>query len=239
MTIRIAMWSGPRNISTAMMRSFSSRSDCAVSDEPFYGAYLKQTGEPHAMANEIIADMDCDWQSVARTMRGPVPNGKAVWYQKHMTHHMEGPVSVADFPDYIHLFLIRDPNLMVASYRHKNELVDARQLGFERLVEYHMRVSDRLGKAAPVIDGNSVLADPETKLTALCEAIGIEWDPAMLGWAKGPHPADGIWAKHWYNAVWNSEGFGPPTASSKLSTNEQRIADACRASYDALAVHCI
>jgi hypothetical protein len=156
-----------------------------------------------------------------------------------MTHHMEGPVSVADFPDHIHLFLIRDPNLMVASYRHKNELVDARQLGFERLVEYHMRVSDRLGKAAPVIDGNSVLADPETKLTALCEAIGIEWDPAMLGWAKGPHPADGIWAKHWYNAVWNSEGFGPPTAPSKLSTNEQRIADACRASYDALAVHCI
>ena len=90
--------------------------------------------------------MDCDWQSVAQTMRGPAPDGKAVWYQKHMTHHMEGPVSVDDFSDHIHVFLIRDPDLMVASYRHKNELVDARQLGFERLVEYHDRVSARIGQ---------------------------------------------------------------------------------------------
>lgn len=239
MTIRIAMWSGPRNISTAMMRSFSSRADCTVSDEPFYGAYLKQTGEPHAMAAEIIADMDCDWQSVTETLRGPVPDGKAVWYQKHMSHHMEGPVAVDDFPNHFHIFLIRDPALMVASYRHKNELVDARQLGFERLLEYHDRVSARLGRPAPVIDGNSVLVDPETKLRALCAIIGIAWDAAMLRWQKGAHPSDGIWGVHWYNAVMASEGFGPPTASSKLSANEQRIAEQCRASYDALSRHCI
>jgi hypothetical protein len=233
------MWSGPRNISTAMMRSFSSRADTAVSDEPFYGAYLKTTGEPHAMASEIIANMDCDWQSVTETLRGPVPSGKTVWYQKHMSHHMEGPVGVDDFPDHAHIFLIRDPALMVASYRHKNELVDARQLGFERLLEYHDRVSARLGRPAPVIDGNSVLVDPETKLRALCAIIGIEWDAAMLRWQKGVHPSDGIWGVHWYNAVMASEGFGPPTASSKLSANEQRIADQCRASYDALSGFCL
>jgi hypothetical protein len=239
MTIRIAMWSGPRNISTAMMRSFSSRADCAVSDEPFYGAYLKQTGEPHAMADEIIADMECDWQSVAESMRGPVPGGKTVWYQKHMSHHMEGPVSVDDFPDHVHVFLIRDPELMVASYRHKNELVNARQLGFERLVEYHDRVSERLGRPAPVIDGNAVLADPPRTLQALCATIGIDWDPAMLHWPKGAHPSDGIWGSHWYNAVMASEGFGPPTAPSELSADEQRIADRCRDSYQALSAYCL
>jgi Sulfotransferase domain len=238
-SIRIAMWSGPRNISTAMMRSFSSRADTAVSDEPFYGAYLKTTGEPHAMADEVIADMDCDWQSVASTMRGPIPGGKPVWYQKHMSHHMEGPVHVDDFPDHVHLFLIRNPDLMVASYRHKNELVDARQLGFERLVEYHGRVSARLGRAAPVIDGNAVLADPPAKLSAVCAAIGIDWDPAMLRWQKGVHPADGIWGSHWYNAVIASEGFGPPTAPSELTDHEQRIADQCRSAYEALSRHCI
>jgi hypothetical protein len=239
MTIRIAMWSGPRNISTAMMRSFSARSDCAVTDEPFYGAYLKETGEPHAMAAEIMADMDCDWQSVAAAMRGPAPGGKSVWYQKHMSHHMESSVSVDDFPDHVHVFLIRDPELMVASYRQKNELVDARQLGFERLVEYYDRVSGRLGRPAPVIDGNAVLADPSAKLSALCSVIGIGWDPAMLSWQKGAHPADGIWASHWYNAVMASEGFGPPTAPSKLSDEERRFADQCRSSYEALARYCI
>jgi Sulfotransferase domain len=237
MTIRIAMWSGPRNISTAMMRSFSSRSDCAVSDEPFYGAYLKQTGEPHAMAAAIIAHMDCNWRSVAAAMRGPVSGGKAIWYQKHMSHHMEGPVSVDDFPDHIHIFLIREPALMVASYRHKNELVDARQLGFERLVDYHDRVSARLGRAAPVIDGNAVLAHPEAKLSALCTTIGIDWDPAMLSWQKGAHPSDGIWGTHWYNAVMASEGFGPPTAPSALTDHEKRIADQCRSSYETLSRH--
>jgi Sulfotransferase domain len=234
MTVRIAMWSGPRNISTAMMRSFSSRADCAVSDEPFYGAYLKQTGERHAMADQIIANMDCDWQSVAAALRGAVPDGKPVWYQKHMSHHMERPVSVDDFPTLCHVFLIRDPDLMVASYRHKNELRDAAQLGFERLVAYHRRVSEQTGRSASVIDSNRLLADPETMLQALCAAIGIDWDPAMLSWPNGPHPSDGIWAPHWYNAVWNSAGFGAPTQPSQLSLDEQAIANACRASYETL-----
>ena len=239
MSVRIAMWSGPRNISTAMMRSFSARSDCHVTDEPFYGAYLKTTGEPHAMAAEIMSDMDVDWQSVAATMRGPIPDGKTLWYQKHMSHHMEGPISIDDFPDHSHVFLVRDPDLMVASYRQKNDLRDAKQLGFERLVEYHGRVSEKMGRPAPVVDSNRLLANPERGLRALCQAIGIVWDPAMLSWQKGPHPSDGIWASHWYNAVWNSTGFGKPTAPSVLTMLEQQIADECRPHYDALTRYCI
>jgi Sulfotransferase domain len=147
LTLRIAMWSGPRNISTAMMRSFSSRADCAVTDEPFYGAFLKATGEPHPLAAETMADMDCDWQSVAAAMRGPVPQGKPLWYQKHMPHHMVGPVDILDFPDHAHAFLIREPELVVASYVAKNEVRAAHLLGFAQMVDYHKRISDRLGKA--------------------------------------------------------------------------------------------
>jgi Sulfotransferase domain len=231
---RIAMWSGPRNISTAMMRSFSSRADCAVTDEPFYGAFLKATGEPHPMADAVIADMDCDWQSVATTMRGPVPGGKAVWYQKHMPHHMVGGVDILDFPDHIHVFLIREPALVIASYAAKNETRAARFLGYAQMVDYHKRISDRLGRAAPVVDSNEILAEPAAVLAKLCAAIGIDWDPAMLAWAPGVHPEDGIWGSHWYNAVEKSSGFGSPAVATPLSEEAQRIADECAADYDYL-----
>jgi hypothetical protein len=234
---RIAMWSGPRNISTAMMRSFSSRADAAVTDEPFYGAFLKTTGEPHPGAADVIAAMDCDWQSVAATMNGPAPGSKSVWYQKHMPHHMVGPVDLTAFHDHAHAFLIRDPALVVASYEAKNDLREARFLGFAQLADYHRRISDQLGRPAPVLDSDAILADPPGQLSALCAAIGIDWDPAMLRWEKGPHPADGVWAPHWYEAVWNSTGFGPPTATRPLSPQGQRIADTCQADYAYLLRH--
>jgi hypothetical protein len=225
------MWSGPRNISTAMMRSFSSRADCAVSDEPFYGAFLKATGAPHPLAAETIAEMDCDWQSVAAAMRGPVPGGKAVWYQKHMPHHMVGPVDLLDFPDHAHAFLIRAPELVVASYAAKNEVRAAHLLGFAQMVDYHKRISDRLGKPAPVVDSNDILADPAGVLASLCAALGLEWDAAMMRWPPGRHPADGIWGRHWYSAVEKSSGFGPPTPRASLSAEAQAVADACQADY--------
>jgi hypothetical protein len=238
-TVRIAMWSGPRNISTALMRSFSSRADCAVTDEPFYGAFLKTTGEPHPAAEETMATMDCEWQSVAATMRGAISDGKSIWYQKHMPHHMVGDIDILDFPDHAHAFLIRDPDLVVASYEAKNDLREPQFLGFAQLVDYHKRISDRLGSAAPVVDSNAILANPEGQLSALCAGLGINWDPAMLHWPAGPHPADGAWAPHWYNAVWNSTGFGPPTPMRPLNGEARRIADACRADYEALRRHCI
>ena len=126
------MWSGPRNISTAMMRSFSSRADCAVADEPFYGAYLKATGFDHPMAEAIIADMDCDWQSVARTMNGDPADGSAIWYQKHMPSEMVGPVGIHDLSAHRHAFLIRDPERMIASYAKKMEVVSFEDMGSAR-----------------------------------------------------------------------------------------------------------
>ncbi len=237
--VRIAMWSGPRNISTAMMRSFSSRKDCWVSDEPFYGAFLKETGLEQPLSEETMASMDCDWHSVADAVRGSPPDEKTIWYQKHMPHHMVGPIDILDFPGHAHAFLIRDPDLVVASYAAKNDLREAHLLGYAKLADYHRRISDRLGEAAPVIDSNAILANPKAQLSALCNSLKIAWDPAMLAWKEGRHPADGAWADHWYNAVWNSSTFGPPTPFKPLSGDARRISDECRADYDYLVGFCI
>ena len=237
---RIAMWSGPRNISTAMMRSFSSRADCAVSDEPFYGAFLKTSGEPHPMADAIIADMECDWENVLTNQSGSVPGGLSYWYQKHMPHHMVGPISIRDMPDHRHAFLIRAPERVVASYRNKNELRSAEDLGFARLREYFDWEAQRIGSAPPVVDSDAILADPPLVLERLCKALKMPWDPAMLSWPKGPHPDDGIWQSHWYDKVNASNGFGSaPGKMPELEGRFRQVADECRTDYEALLTHAL
>lgn len=236
--IRIAMWSGPRNLSTAMMRSFGSRSDSVVSDEPFYGAYLKATGDPQPMADEVMASMDCDWHSVARTMTGSAPSVAPIWYQKHMAHHMVGPIGYDDLLGLTHAFLIRDPDRVVTSYFRKRIAVRAEHLGCERQVEYFERESDRLGVAPPVVDSADILLDPPGMLQRLCSALGISWDPAMLEWEPGIRDTDGIWASHWYDSVAASTGFGPPDFGLvELDDEAKRLADACRPFYERLAKH--
>ena len=238
MTVRIAMWSGPRNLSTAMMRSFGSRSDTFVSDEPFYGCFLKQSGADHPMRDEVIAPMDCDWRSVMDALRGPAPDGSPVWYQKHMWHHMAGPVGHEDFEGFTHAFLIREPERMIASYLPKREVAAFEDFGLERQAEFFEREADRLGHAPPVIDANDVLVAPGTVLAKLCAALGIEWDPRMLAWEPGPRMTDGPWAPHWYGAVEASSGFGPPeTDEVELADDARRLADRCRPYYDRLAAH--
>jgi len=234
------MWSGPRNISTAMMRSFGSRADCAVSDEPFYGAFLKESGEPHPMAAETIADMDCDWDSVAATQSGAAPDEKPIWYQKHMPHHMVGPVNIADFPDHRHAFLIRAPERVVASYRNKNELRRAEMLGFAQLRQYFDLERSRTGAIPPVVDSDDILEDPAGVLAALCDALGIDWDPAMLAWKKGPLPEDGVWGEHWYDKVNASTGFGAaPGPLPELEGAYAEVAAECGEDYLALKRHAI
>jgi hypothetical protein len=230
------MWSGPRNLSTAMMRSFGSRGDTFVSDEPFYGAYLKATGDPQPMADRVMATVDCDWQSVARTMTGPCPGGAPLWYQKHMAHHMVGPISNDDLPGLTHAFLIRDPERVVASYAAKRVAVEPHHLGVERQVEYFEREADRIGSAPPVIDSADILRDPPVMLERLCQALSISWDPSMLRWEPGIRDTDGIWASHWYDAVAASTGFGPPDAKPvDLDDEAKRVADQCRPYYQRLA----
>ena len=240
MTIRIAMWSGPRNLSTAMMRSFGSRSDTLVSDEPFYGAYLKATGDPQPMADEVMASMDCDWQGVARSMTGPCPTGAPIWYQKHMAHHMVGSISHNDLPGLRHAFLIRDPARVIASYAAKRVAVRPDHLGVERQVEFFEREADRLGHAPPVVDSADILRGPAVMLELLCRALDIPWEPAMLKWKPGIRETDGIWASHWYDAVAASTGFGPPeTKPVELDDEAKRVADQCRPYYERLADHCL
>jgi len=245
-TIRIAMWSGPRNLSTAMMRSFGSRADTAVSDEPFYGCFLKTSGADHPMRDETIAAMDCDWRSVMETLRGPIPRGQSlergtvpdIWYQKHMWHHMVGPVGYADFAGFTHAFLIREPERMIASYLRKRERAAFENFGLDRQAEFFEREADRLGRSPPVIDANDVLAEPAAVMSKLCASLGIPWDPAMLSWAPGRRATDGPWAPHWYSAVERSTGFGPPeTGPVELPADARRLADRCRPYYERLAAN--
>ncbi len=234
------MWSGPRNLSTAMMRSFGSRADTYVSDEPFYGAYLKATGDPQPMAAEIIDDMECDWQRVADAQNGAPPAGRTIWYQKHMPHHMEGPVSILDFPETRHAFLIRDPVRVAASYANKRTAIRPEHLGLARQREYFEMEAQRLGHAPPVVDSAQILTNPQKVLSQLCIALGIDWDPAMLTWENGPLPQDGIWGAHWYDKVNASAGFGnPPGALPKLGEEYQKTADACREDYEFMCKHAI
>lgn len=235
---RIAMWSGPRNLSTAMMRAFSSRPDCAVSDEPFYAAYLAATGIIHPMNEAVLASQPQDPQRVAADMLGPVPGGKPVWYQKHMAHHMiEG--FPRDWMDGVtNVFLLRRPERVLASYAQKREDVTLRDIGFAEQADLFDRVADRLGHAPPVIEAEDVRRDPRGALTALCTAIGLNFTDAMLGWPKGQHPDDGVWAPHWYGAIFNTTGFAPPEETAPaLPGHLQAIAEEARPFYERMAAH--
>src|SRR4029453_12039941 len=161
------MWSGPRNLSTAMMRSFGSRSDTFLSDEPFYGCFLKDSGAGHPMRDEVIAGMDCDWRSVISYLRGPTPDRSPVWYQKQMWHHMVGPIGYEDFAGFTHAFLIREPERMIESYLRKRESAAFEDLGLERQADFFEREADRLGHAPPVIDAHDVLLNPQSVLSKL------------------------------------------------------------------------
>jgi hypothetical protein len=236
--VRICMWSGPRNISTAMMRSFENRPDTAVIDEPFYAAYLAGTGLDHPMRDEVLASQPTDWRQVAETLTGPVPGGRAVWYQKHMTHHMLDGFGLDWADGCRNAFLIRDPERVLASYVVKRGEVTLADIGVERQRELFEREADRLGAAPPVIEGRDVLADPHWALSQLCAAVGIAFDPAMLAWPAGPRDSDGVWAPAWYDAVERSTGFGPPpdeSAPPALGDELRRIADAARPHYERLA----
>ena len=233
MTIRIATWSGPRNLSTAMMRSFGSRADTVVTDEPFYGAFLKQSGADQAMREAVIASMECDWATVAHTLSGPAT--APISYQKHMAHHMIGPVDYDDLPGFRHAFLIRDPARVVASYAKKRVTVTPEDLGSARQQHFFDREADRLGHAPPVVDSADVLADPEGVLIRLCAALDIPWDPAMLSWEAGGRATDGIWATHWYGQVLQSTGFEAPSVEAvELDAAQLAVAEACMPSYNYL-----
>ena len=238
--IRIAMWSGPRNISTAMMRAFENRGDCAVADEPFYAAYLTATDLIHPLHDAVIRSQPTDWREVADQLVGPVPDGKPIWYQKHMTHHMVEGFGRSWITSCANAFLIRTPEAVLASYARKRVDFTLAEIGLPAQVELFFRAGDRLGHTPPVVEGQDVLADPEGMLRVLCAALAIPFDAAMLSWPAGRRPTDGVWAPVWYETVERSTGFSPcrpePTFAD-LPSALKRIAEKARPLYETLAAH--
>lgn len=237
--VRIAMWSGPRNLSTTMMRSFGARPDTACVDEPFYAAYLVSTGTVHPMQTEILEAQAHDGAGVARELsEAPVPGGKPVFYQKHMTHHMAPALPRSWMHRVTNAFLIRDPVRVLASYARKMESVSLEAIGVPQQAELFDRVCQIRGEAPPVVDSDDILDDPAGMLRALCGALGIAYTGAMLSWEAGPKPEDGVWAPHWYDAVWQSTGFGPPRSGEPVLPDALRkLADEARESHEAIAAH--
>ena len=239
--IRIAMWSGPRNISSAMMRSFGARPDTAVIDEPFYAAYLAGSGSAHPLRAEVLASQHNDWRAVVTALLGPVPGSRPIWYQKHMTHHMLGSIGREWMRHVRNAFLIRDPLAVLGSYVRIQERgePDLADIGIVQQRELFEREADRLGAAPLVIEGVDVLADPTRMLARLCAGLGIPFASAMLNWPSGRRDTDGVWAPAWYESVERSTGFAAPANHPAVALPDRlrRIADEARPHYEALAKH--
>ncbi len=231
--VRVAMWSGPRNISTAMMRSWESRDDTTVVDEPFYAAYLTATGIVHPMQAEVLASQSSNWPEVIkRELEADLALGKTIQYQKHMTQHMVADIDEDWFLSLNHAFLIRSPEAVVASYGIKRESVTADDIGFAKQKELYDKVVALTGCRPPVIDARDVLCNPRNVLGQLCEALGVVFDENMLRWVAGPRESDGVWAAHWYQNVEKSTGFAPYQPKQiTLSKEQQRVADQSRPYY--------
>jgi hypothetical protein len=236
--VTLAMWSGPRNISTALLRSWGSRADTHVTDEPLYAHYLQTTGIEHPAREEIIDTYEADWREVVAWLTGPVPDGRRIWYQKHMTHHMIPEVGRDWMLGITNCFLIREPGAVILSYSKVRPDPTPEDLGLPQQTELFDFVRDRTGEIPPVIDSLDVLEDPERILGRLCEAVGVPFDPAMLSWAPGPRPTDGVWARHWYANVERSTGFGPPRPRTEpIPERFRKLHEICRKHYERLARH--
>jgi hypothetical protein len=227
------MWSGPRNISTAMMRAWGSRPDTHVVDEPFYAFYLHRTGLDHPGREVILRSQPTGWREVAEALtRGPLPDGATLLYQKHMTHHLLPEIDRSALSGLRHAFLIRDPAEVLASYTRVRGEPTLTDLGLPQQVALHERFP------GPVIDARDVLERPEPMLRALCAALEVEYAEEMLRWEPGPRQTDGVWGQHWYDGVWRSTGFAPYRSPlERVPARLQPLLDRCRPYYDTMAEH--
>ena len=226
------MWSGPRTVSTALMRAWQNRPDTVVIDEPLYAFYLAETGLDHPGREEVLASQPTDWRVVLRGLADdPLPPGVTVQYQKHMTHHLLPSVDRAALASLRHAFLIRDPRWLLASYARIRSAPTLDDLGLRQQRE----IFEEFG--GPVIESADLLAAPEAALRALCGALGVPFSDAMLSWPPGPRDSDGVWAPYWYDSVRRSTGFVPVAASidpPALAAELDPLAEQCLRYYETL-----
>lgn len=233
--VRICLWSGPRNISTATMRSFEARGDCAVWDEPFYGYYLDRTGVEHPGRAETLALWPTDPYAIADACAGPSPDGRAEFFQKHMCQHILEGTPLDWTRACKHIFLIRDPAQVAASFAATVPTVRAEDLGVIRQAELYAEICALTDTIWPVVEGSDILDDPERMLRAVCDALGIGFTSAMLRWPEGRRATDGPWAPWWYQQVEDSTGFAPNRPSPhQLPSWLDPVVEACQPSYLAL-----
>ena len=235
--LRLAVWSGPRNISTAMMRAWENREDCTVVDEPFYAHYLLETRLPHPGRDEVLRAGELDWRKVVEGLLGPVPGDHAIWYQKHMTHHMLPHIARGFMHSLVNVFLIRDPREVIASYvRSRPDCVPtAKDVGVPQEAELFAHVQAISGAAPIVIDTGEFLRAPEAHLRAWCGQLGVDFSERMLHWPEGPRESDGVWAPYWYDAVLHSTGFEPwHERDHSVPAEHAGIVAECMPHYEAL-----
>ncbi|MHC4066335.1 MAG: sulfotransferase-like domain-containing protein [Planctomycetota bacterium] len=232
---RIAMWSGPRNISTAMLRSWGNRPDTFVCDEPLYAHYLAQTKIDHPGREEVIAHHEADWRKVVARLTGPIPEGKSIFYQKHMAHHLL-PNIERDWLDRLtHCFLIREPQEMLTSLIKHLPTPTLNDAGLPQQIEIARFVQERTGQPPPIVDARDVLEHPQRMLEQLCDAVGVEFSGSMLAWSPGRRETDGIWAKYWYHAVERSTGFQPyKPKDEKVPAKFEELLAKCTGCYQEL-----
>jgi hypothetical protein len=204
---RIAMWSGPRNISSAMMRSWGNRPDTLVCDEPLYAHYLIQTRVPHPGADEVIRSQENDWRKVVQWLTEFEPAGKTIFYQKHMTHHLLPGIDRSWLDRVTNAFLIREPREVVTSFIKIAGTPKLEETGLPQQLEIFNWVRSRTSKMPPVVDSRDVLENPKRLLQLLCNALDVDFTDTMLSWPPGPRDTDGVWARHWYDALLKSSTF--------------------------------
>jgi hypothetical protein len=228
------MWSGPRNISTAMMRAFENRDDTVVVDEPLYAAYLARTGVDHPAREQVIASQPTDLEVAVASLFEPLPPGRRVHYAKHMAHHVSREMDLSWTLRLRNVLLIRDPAEVVASYVRSRETCRPEDIGLPQQ-GWLMELWDQRGRQVPILDAAEFLQSPEPHLRWLCDWLGIPFTERMLSWPAGPRSSDGVWAPHWYSAVWASTGFQPwrPRKVS-LSDHDAGVVEACRPIYESL-----
>jgi Sulfotransferase domain len=206
---RIAMWSGPRNISSAMMRAWGNRPDTFVCDEPLYAHYLLNTRVPHPGVDEVIRSQENDWRKVVAWLTEFEPPGKTVFYQKHMTHHLLPQIDRAWLERVTNVFLIREPREVVTSFVKVAGEPRLQDTGLPQQLEIFDWIRSRTGKTPPVVDARDVLNNPAQTMRLLCASLGLEFTEAMLSWPPGPRETDGIWAKYWYDSLLKTTSFQP------------------------------